>query len=394
VQDEQDAYVAPLQLIRDVVIHVRQRQASPGLTVAALRVNEQEPAWQTELAVPALGMFVDGERVDIVTARGRLYRAGPGELERRVLPEAQASAVRDERLVLSLAATCDLGNGLHVLSPRDGYTQLVVHQPANVDQPLRLLTLAIPAGEATTEPVALGGGLLIPLSSGSVRLVDVVSGAEQARPFLPSIPTGTATTWNRPAAYLAPTGQAEFAIANNHRALYCVGIKDAPARQLAELKNVVLDGDLVGPLAVAGGTGYGVLRTGTEDTLAGFTLATAAATQRSPLAGRLAWGPTPVGQEVWLATEQELLCWDGAGQLRWKLALEQGPLTGPALAGDSRVWVTAAEGHLLQIDPVQGAVTAVVTLGEPLASGPVAYGDRLLVAGMSGTVFVAGTTSP
>ncbi|MCU0961590.1 MAG: PQQ-binding-like beta-propeller repeat protein [Pirellulaceae bacterium] len=394
VQDEQDVYVAPLQLIRDVVIHVRQRQASPGLTVAALRVNEQEPAWQTEVAVPAIGLFVEGQRVDLVTARGRLYRAESADLERRVLSEAQASAVRDERLMLSLAATCDLGNGQRVLSPRDGYTQLVVYQPAQAEQPLRLLTLAVPAGEATTEPVAFGGGLLVPLRSGSVRLVDPVSGADQARPFLPSVPTGTATTWNLPAAYTAATGQPEFAIANNHRALYGVGIKDTPARQLAEVKQAVLDGDLTGPLAVAGGTCYGVLRTGAEDTLVGFTLATAAVAHRSPLAGRLAWGPARVGQDVWLATEQELLCWDGTGQPRWRLALEHGPPTGTALEGDSRVWLAAAEGHVLQIDPAQGAVLAVVSLGEPLASGPVALGDRLLVAGLSGTVLIAGLTGP
>ena len=30
VLDEQDVYVAPLQLVRDVVIHVRRRQNAPG----------------------------------------------------------------------------------------------------------------------------------------------------------------------------------------------------------------------------------------------------------------------------------------------------------------------------------------------------------------------------
>ena len=73
VQDEQDVYVGPLQLVRDMIVHVRRRQGTLGYTVAATRVNDKDPSWQTEIAVPIRNIAVKGETIESVTARGRLF---------------------------------------------------------------------------------------------------------------------------------------------------------------------------------------------------------------------------------------------------------------------------------------------------------------------------------
>ncbi len=58
VLDEGDVYLSPLQLLGDVLVHTRRRQEAPGVTIAAVRANEQNPVWQTEIAVPTRSMFV------------------------------------------------------------------------------------------------------------------------------------------------------------------------------------------------------------------------------------------------------------------------------------------------------------------------------------------------
>jgi hypothetical protein len=51
-------------------------------------------------------------------------------------------------------------------------------------------------------------------------------------------------------------------------------------------------------------------------------------------------------------------------------------------------------GVVWQVAAADGSFVSVADIGEPLASGPMAYGERLLVAGESGTVFVATPLHP
>jgi outer membrane protein assembly factor BamB len=391
VLDEQDVYLAPLQLVRDVVIHVRRRQGAPGFTIAATRINDKDPAWQTEVAVPARGVFVQGDTIDVVTARGRLFQVAAPDFARGVLAEAKATAVRDERLVLSLMEAIDCGDGQWVFSPPQGYNQLVFYRPGSVESALRLLTLTVPLGAATVEPVPFAGGLLVPLQDGNVVLADPVSGGERVHAFHPSVPLGVATQWSRPAVL---DGGQEFVIANNHRLLYRVGIKDNEGKVLAELSGHQMEGDVVGPWASVGSVCYGVSRSGSGDVVVAYSLPEATAAQQWPLAGRLLWGPQRVGDVVLLATEKELMCLDGALQQRWKTSLDHGPVIGQALRVDTQVLLTAEDGFIWRIDAASGNIVATVEIGEPVVSGPVVYGDRLLVAGQSGVLFNVVTPSP
>jgi outer membrane protein assembly factor BamB len=391
VLDEQDVYVAPLQLVRDVVINVRRRQNAPGLTIAATRTGDKDPSWQTEVTTPPRGLFVQGDGVDVVTARGRLFHVSADDFQRGVVAQAKATAVRDERLVLSLTEAVDCGDGQWAFSPPEGYNQLVFYRLGNPDEVLRLLTLTVPAGAATAEPVAFAGGLLVPQRDGTVALIDPVTGGERMHAFHPATALGTATQWTRPAVL---DGGQEFLIADNHRTVFRVGVKDASGKTLAELANKQLDGDTAGPWATVSNACYGVLRSASGDTLTAYTLPDATAAQQWPLAGRRVWGPEQVGDVVLLATDKELTCVDGTAQQRWKTPWDHGPLVGKALRIDSQVWVSTENGLLCRIDLATGSVGATVETGEPLASGPVKFGERLLVGGRSGVLLNVSIPSP
>ncbi len=388
VLDEQDVYVAPLQLFGDVIIHVRRRQNAPGFTVAATRENDKEPAWQTEIAVPVRGMFVRGETVDAVTARARLFQVATPDFERGVVTGAKSTAVTDERLTLSLADARDVGNGEWAFGSQPDFNQVVFYRPDGPSSSLRLLTLAVPIGDATLPPVPFAGGLLVPLKDGTIVSIDPLSGGQRAQAFHPSVATGTVTQWVSPAV-LDETQ--EFVIASASGQMYRVGLKDKS--QLTELNARQLDAQLVGPLAAVGAACFGTVRSGTADVVTGFATADLTTAQQWPLGGRLRWGPQRVGDSVLLATETELVCLDAAQQ-RWKTALEHAPLVGQALLKDSHVLLATADGFVLRVDAASGKVLATVDVGEPLAFGPVLYGDRLLVASPSGVVYVVSIPSP
>ena len=138
VLDEGDVFLAPLQLLGDVIVHVRRRQNSPGLTVAAIRVSEKDPVWQTEIAVPARVCLRKGK----VRTRSRLavvvLRSTPQDFERGVMVAAQSSAVTDERLTLSLAEAADVGNGEWSFGSAPDYNQEVFFRPGEYGHPVAI----------------------------------------------------------------------------------------------------------------------------------------------------------------------------------------------------------------------------------------------------------------
>jgi outer membrane protein assembly factor BamB len=383
VLDEGDVYLAPLQMLGDVLVHTRRRQSAPGITVAALRANEQNPVWQTEVAVPTRSLFVQGDNVSAVTARGRCFAVTPGDIERGLMSTANISAATDERIVLSLTEAADVGNGEWSFGVAPTFSQVVYYRGDHPDGPLRLATMAIPIGDAMMSPVPFAGGLLAPIKDGTVTCMDPVSGGPKLQPFHPSVPTGTATQWNAPAVL---DGGQEFVIANARGQIYRVGLKDRT--QLAELGARSLESEVVGPLAATGAACYLATRSGDADTLVGLAAATLATAQQWPLTGRLQWGPIRVGDSVWVATETECMSVDSSHQQRWKVPLEHSPPIGQPLVIGGVVWLATVDGFLLKLDPATGVVSSAVDVGEPLAAGPVTYGERLLVAARSGAVLM------
>ena len=383
VLDEGDVYLSPLQLLGDVVVHTRRRQNAPGVTVAAVRASEQLPVWQTEIAVPARSIFVQGDKVDAVTARGRCFNVAPQDNERSIVSAATASAANDERIVLSLTEAANVGNGEWSFGVAPAFSQVVFYRGAHADGPLRLATLAIPIGDAMLPPVPFSGGLVAPLKDGTVTCMDPVSGGPKLQPFHPSVPTGKTTQWNPPTVL---DGGQEFIITSSRGLTYRVGLKDRT--QLAELGSRALESEVVGPLASTGAACYLTLRNVDADTVTGLATATLATAKQWPLKGRLQWGPIRVGEQVWVATESELLSFDGAPQQQWQVPLEHAPPVGQPLVSSNAVWVATVDGFLLRIDPATGAVSSTLDVGEPLAGGPVAFGERMLVAARSGAVLV------
>ena len=391
VQDEKDIYVAPLQLVRDVVVSVHRRQGTEGLTVSATPVNEREPTWQTELAVPIRQMRVEGDRIQALNARGQLFNISPDDLSAGKISQAAQRATDDARQMMYLTHSELLDAGRWVLSPTKDYTQMVVYQPSNQSQSLRLLQTTVPPETATNSPISFGGGLLIPRNDGLVSLVDPVTGGDRIHAFHPEVEAGSKTGWVGPA--VLGDGK-EFVIADDQKRLYRVAVKTDPEPHLAAMHSVDLEDSLVGQLATVGQVAYGVMRGGGGDLVMCFPLPKLESSQQWPLEGRVTWGPQLIGDLVLVASDTQLMCLDADQKQRWAITLENGALAGPPIVDNANLLVACIDGSVLLIKAANGEVTATENVGEPLASGVVPFGDQLLVATRSGSVFVVAKPQP
>ncbi len=391
VQDETDVYVSPLRLVRDVVVSVHRRQGTEGVTVSATPINEKMPSWQTELAVPIRQVHVNGDQIQALNARGQLYDITPDDVAAGKISQAALRATEDPRQMLFLAHAEPLDATQWVLSPSKDYTQVVFYEPGNAQQRLRLLQTTVPPDTAAVPPVAFGGGLLIPQIDGQVSLVDPVTGAERLHAFHPEIAAGSKSQWVLPAV-LGDGG--EFAIADNRRRLYRVAVKNDPEPHLAEMQNVDVKDPLVGRLASVGQVCYGVMRSGGDDLVACFTLPNLTAAQQWPLEGRVTYGPERVGDVVLVASDEQMMCVDADQKQRWVVSLEHGALAGPPVMDNSSLFVAFIDGTVASMNAASGEVTASLDVGEPLASGVIRFGDQLLVATRSATLFVIAIPQP
>ncbi len=374
-----------------MIVHVRRRQGALGYTVAATRINDKDPVWQTEVAVPIRNLALHGTTIEAVTSRGRLFEIDEQNIQVGVITQAKASAMRDERVTLSLSQAVEVDAGIWALAPRSGYNQVVFHRTTGDQAGLKLLTLTVPLGDAAIEPIPFDSGLLVPLRDGRIVLADRVTGAERMHPFHPSIDAGSETRWY-PAAVI--DGGREFVIANDKNSIYRVGIKEKPQPQLQELSSLAVTDRIVGPLAAIGQVFFGTTRSAAGDTLICFALPETKEVQKWPLTGRVRWGPRRVADTVLLATDTELICIDSQQQQKWTVPWEHGPIAGQPVVIDQQLMLATEDGRVLALDVSQGTTINATGVGEPLNGGPFVLEDKMLVAGESGVLFVVARPSP
>jgi hypothetical protein len=227
------------------------------------------------------------------------------------------------------------------------------------------------------------------MSSGDVAFIDPQSGKPLALPFRPPLEPEETVQWRRPA--VVGNGQAEFVIADQQGNLYRIGIKTSPQRQLAQLAVNRLDSPIDSTLAAVGDTVYGVTSIGSTDVVIAIRLSDLSLAQEFDLqGGRVTWGPCAVGSSVLLVVDnRQLHCFASGHQARWAspgtaLGLPAGL---PLLDGQDYLF-SARGGAVWRIAGDSGQLVQQMELGEPIDSGPVAFGPRMVLCGHDGSVHI------
>jgi outer membrane protein assembly factor BamB len=391
IKDERDTFVAPPQVIGDNIYHLRRRKESPAYTATAVQGDDGKVLWEVDLALPTALLTVDMQRKQIhsVCAQAELFEVTADVFQTGHVDQVASAAVGAARGV-PFDESIPMAAGRWALASPLERHRVVLYDPNAASATGRLIAQPLKAaGDAkvTATPVCCNGGLLLPLDNGQVELVDPGTGERKILPFQPRVEAGRKVQWRRPAV-VGAEGK-EFVVADDQGKLYRVGVKDQPQPHLAELAAAQLEMKIDLTLAAAGDAVYAVVRGPTADTVVAFATADLAAGKEWPLEGRVVWGPESVGAWVLVATDRQgLLCFEAGQKQRWTSPLAYGPLAGRPAVQDQDLILSSLSGVVWRISGNDGKELKKIELGEPLGSGPVAFGNRLLLAGADGTLLV------
>jgi outer membrane protein assembly factor BamB len=377
-----DAFDAPLAVVGEAIIHVRRPNKRAGAIVGATNAANNRTAWETELAVPLAGAPAVGDPLQLsaIAASGAAY-----VLDR----QAMIRGVQDQAVRASLPAgkappltdAVDLGGG-RLAAGAVGGTSLVIFRPADSTQPVQTVELA---GPLSCAPIGWHGGIVAPTDVGQVFLIDADSGESAATAFQPELEPDRKYHWLTP-AQTGATNAMQLLLSDGAEKMHLIEVAAQPTPHLAAVKSVdVGAAPLASRLAVTS-----KVFAGTEDgRLASFALPELTAGDLVELGGHVVWGPFAAGEGVLLATDTSEVMLVGAdGAVKWRHAGEHGALSGKPLVDGPSAIVLHGEGGVSRINLADGTEAGYAELGQPAVAGPVALGERLVVAAPDGALLV------
>lgn len=395
INSKGDSFLAPLRRIGDILYTVRKPANRAGASVSAVRIDERDggrrdgqPIWNTDLGVPPAGEpFINraAQEVDVVSANAALFALNTAAIRAGVVDKPKAEALGNQLPLLrdSLAIA---GDEIAFFG-RPVTPQLVLFQPGR-SQSLAVVNLDLQSATPSTLPVSFQDGLLVGTSEGPVYLLDAKTGKAKVHPFQPPLQPGMTIDWLVPAA--GDDGSA--VIADKTGRAFRLSISDGDRPQLVASTQVSTEKKLIGRLAALGDSVFAAARDVGADMVVSWNAADLQPQSEWQLDGRVATGPTRIGNGVLVTTDNnEMIRWSGQAEPDWKIPMPYGPLAGEPLTVGQDLICASISGMIWKVDGGTGQETAQLDVGEPLGTGPIQFaGSRLLVCGGDGTVHIVG----
>ncbi|MEM6365742.1 MAG: serine/threonine protein kinase, partial [Planctomycetota bacterium] len=270
--------------------------------------------------------------------------------------------------------------------------QALIYDPSRRSEKLRKMTLQLTQAKPAGPSIFSGGGLMVPLDSGRIVLMNWQTGANRAAPFQPASDPNATVTWTNPVALSDDADQ--VIIGDSRSKIYRLRVGD----QIRELASKELEKPLLGPTVGIEEQFVGTIAGPAADSLIGFDQASLESSFQTLLEGRVIWGPvkakTQTTTAALLMTDDRVLRAfgpDGKQQFQVPLA-DQPSATGLPLdvvvSNEDQWIVTGRDGWLLTIDSASGAVAGQTDLGQPISAAPLPVGSRMLVPGAEGVIYI------
>lgn len=379
-----DTFLAPPEQINDTIVTFRQIAGRSRTAVAATEQVSGEMLWQTELTMqPAGPPIVDVERREIalVTSGGRLFRFDEDAIRARVQDAPQRAEPADITGP-DLTRRLDLNKDLFVFTGEGAEQMVLLYRRPSGASASELRWSRLPTAPSAP-PGRLGAGLLVPTGQGQVQWVDPATGRPKSAPLQPELQAGDLPEWTTPCVV---EGTRRFAVADRRGILYLAAIAKDPLEHLDIIAQAEHVERFASPAvclkdrAVVADTSGRILV---------YPLPNLESVQIMEVDAQIVWGPVRIDHYILMATDNdELICLGETGEMLWRVGMEHGSPAGDPIRVDDRIFFASTGGTVWSVDLDTGKSTGSTSLGQPLATGPVLFGQRLIVAGHDGTLLV------
>lgn len=386
IEEIQNSYAGatfdhPFETFDDTLIEVHRPKGRAGAVVAALDTKKGRMIWETDVAMPPAGAPVVDEAAKSLTfanAAGQAFRFDEAAIRSRVQDQPLKAALGPPQPP-ALTSSTDLGQGKAVFGAANS-DWLVLYNPAQSDA-VKWVHVDSPLACA---PTMLGPGFVAPLKIGQVFYLNSADGAPLATAFQPRIEPGA--SFNYKPAGAAPNG-IQFVITDSAKKIYLVAVANDQQPHLQAVKEAeVGPRPITSPVVVLGDVALAVAG---DSRLVRFKLPSLESAGETNLSAPVEWGPFVAADAALVATvDQKLAAASASGEVKWEVPLEHGPLAGPPLVAGDSVYLSFRKGVVERRALADGKPTGTLNLEHPLATGPVAFQQRLVVAAADGTLLV------
>jgi outer membrane protein assembly factor BamB len=382
---QDDAFLAAPQIFGDTLIHMRRRPNSAAVLVEACTAIEGKTLWVTQLGAPLIAITGDFEKRQItaISSQGRVFEVPPDSFPAGTVD--QPAFAPPTTSSLSFRSAQSVAEGRWVALGGGSNLGLSYDATSSGDRS-RLVDFGAAAKDLATPTALYKQGLVMPLTSGRVELINATTAKPMSSPFQPPLAPGARVKWNPPTVL---SGDRAVIVGDGQQTLYRLALKEGAQPALSKESEARVEGDLVGPIAASTDLVYAVVREPNGDFLQVFQAGNLATGVKLPLGGRWKTGPFYVGDKTYVELqERKLLCIDQDRQL-WQADLPRGPLSSKPHLIENDLLVLHASGAIARLDVATGKELGSVDVGEPLGDAVTPFGKLLLVGGRDGVLHAA-----
>lgn len=384
---QDDAFLGSPQIFGDTLVHLRRRPNTASVIVEACNAGDGKALWTTQIAAPIIGLMADLDRSLMVAATSQAHvfevppkAASDGSFDQTSFIPKQGTGTVSLRSMRKLDANRSFAIG------STGYPWVLLCERNAASDRAKLLPLSAAAKEVVTPAAVYKQGLVLPLSTGLVMLLDPFTAQPVALPFQPQLAPGARVAWNEPAVL---GDDRAVVIGDGKQGLYRISVKEGPQTAFNKDAQANLDGTLISPVAATGDFVAVVVREGAGDFLQLLQAGNLAVGAKLPLGGRWKSGPTVVGDKLLVELqERKLICVEQDRQA-WQADLPRGPLSAPPQLIDNDLLLVHAAGAVARASLADGKELGAVDIGEPLGDAVTTFGPRLLIGGRDGVLHIA-----
>ncbi|MFG0255927.1 MAG: PQQ-binding-like beta-propeller repeat protein, partial [Rhodopirellula sp. JB053] len=373
-KEEGDSFIGQPLGLEDALIHARRLRGTSAIRVTCAEPKTGNELWRTDVGTPISMLERNEAGIHAVTSQGALFQL---DCESLTSGSTQGPIENPGADSISMKFTDPIrvDDVRRILLNESQAGEAMLYDPTRRKEKLRKITYRLTGPKPTGVGIFSGGGLLLPLDSGRVVLMNWETGAPKGAPFQPASDPTKKVSWSTPVRLSSDPDQ--ILIADTRKKLYRLRVGD----QIRELSSVDLPAPFLGKTIGVDGVFVGGVTGPAADFLVGHEEEGLEETFKKLLDGRIEWGPsmaTTVGGEqlALLMTNDSVLRGfrsDGTQVFQTAMPMKGLPIN-DVVSIQGRWILTGVDGWLVAIEPSTGDVVGTIELGQPLSASPLPLG--------------------